>query len=1253
MSLSINGVYGSSNNPAPTIVRPYDFGTDAIERQRVSLGQALIDADFEYGLQATKWQSFFDMRKIPSFYEIPGSDMPIANIVADTTVTQSSTTSLLYSNVVIFYSSYPSINIQAGNVLSVFSLYSNTLTADRAEGYYICTSNVSPNQGNPLGSNFPNLYGTANYIAKGLITNTNGSNYSNIQTNLSTVRRGGIFNNYQIKVPVLTVTPDTTPPTAGLANVTVVTSNAHGISFGSPITANNITSYAAPNFSGTFLVSQVLDSNTFNVSVATNQSLSGYSGISSSNLFITPYASTVHRPYDGGVLLSSLSPTYGSTVIRQSKKCFRYQSGKGILFSSGTLFCPNIDIASMNVSGVTTTTASTTTYPNTTFTASVNVPVPGTVIPSGTTFTIPAYSGLGTLTLAGNLVYGVQNINITISSGSVSQNFPNGGIPAGTAVNIGGQNVTFAATAYNNYNLALTSATGFAAGQVIASVLGLSLGTSTILSISGTTATVQYTGTWPVANSGIPGGTAVTVLPVGSNLTIVTDTLHGLPQGGAFSNVRNITTGNIAGSYTISSVINSRTVNVATYGTLGQIPITLGDQPRLIVTRWHGASVRAGVFEDANGMFWEYDGQTLSVVRRQSTYQMAGLITVQPNQQVVVGTQSGTFGTIPSASNFTTQPGDSSNVITTSGAHSVLNNMYFQYVSGTTNIILWVIGIPDYNQITVGFLPTVTGFTIPSAALQATNAWILPTTRFQDQLRVNDRFTIRGMTHQVTSIQGQGILTMNPPYRGTVSIATGVKMCKIKELRIPQTQFNRDRMDGTGPSGYIVDLNKQQMIGLQYTWYGAGFIDFMIRGPDGNYIIAHRIRNNNVNDEAYMRSGNQPVRYELSVESRGAISALANNIFINSSSLQIVDNLQFFPSSNAVLQIDNELIGYTSFSGNTFTGLTRSAPLTYVMNDTARTFSCGPASCHSAGTTVSLVSCTATPTLTHWGSSFLIDGGFDFDRGYYFNYSNTAVNLTSTNYNFTVTVASTSAGNFYVGDTVTISGTTAPYGSPFTIVAVSGAANNPAALTVYGSTIYTTAQPQQTFTYSGQTVSNQSRTGTAALSASGTVTVAALNPSAIAFLIRLSPSVSGGLCGDIGVKELLNRAQFLLQKLEVTSPTNVQTAGILNPVGLVVNTANWQQVNSFGTGSQPSFAQIYVGAAGIPQPGERIFQTIVQANNQNNLDLSSLKEMNNAILGGNQNFPDGPDTLCIYLTNISPSSGATVQCNLFWSEAQA
>ena len=47
-------IYVEVNYPAQ---RP--FATDAVERLRIANPQSLIDADFEYGLQATKWQSLF------------------------------------------------------------------------------------------------------------------------------------------------------------------------------------------------------------------------------------------------------------------------------------------------------------------------------------------------------------------------------------------------------------------------------------------------------------------------------------------------------------------------------------------------------------------------------------------------------------------------------------------------------------------------------------------------------------------------------------------------------------------------------------------------------------------------------------------------------------------------------------------------------------------------------------------------------------------------------------------------------------------------------------------------------------------------------------------------------------------------------------------------------------------------------------------------------------------------------------------
>jgi hypothetical protein len=496
------------------------------------------------------------------------------------------------------------------------------------------------------------------------------------------------------------------------------------------------------------------------------------------------------------------------------------------------------------------------------------------------------------------------------------------------------------------------------------------------------------------------------------------------------------------------------------------------------------------------------------------------------------------------------------------GGGTLHNILPYQYCQLSGLGYAWVIGQPDFYQVTLGFLPTTSKVTITQAQLLAAQ-FFTPTTRFQDQFRVNDRFTIKGMVHQVTSIQGQGILTFNPPYRGAVPVtsAAPVKACKIKELRVPQAMFNRDTIDGKGPSGYKVDLSRQQMIGLQYTWYGAGFVDFMIRGPDGNWVYVHRIRNNNVNDEAYMRSGNLPVRYELCVESRGSVTSLARDMTLTDGTIYVNDSPSYFPASNGYLLIDNEYIKYTGLTTTapySFTGCQRAAPISYNINDASRTFTGMSATTHLANTSVNLVSCSATPTMTHWGSSFLTDGGFDYERGYYFNYSNT---------------------NIQVGTNTTN-----------------------------------------------------------------------LVP---AFAIRLAPSVANGLVGDIGVKELLNRAQILLQKLEVTSANNIQTVGYFNPQG-VNYTGTWQNINSAGTGGQPSFTQFMSGGliSGQATPGERIFQTIVQGNNQNNLDLTGIKEMANSVVGGNQSFPDGPDILLIYCQNLT-NTLTTAQVNLFWSEAQA
>jgi hypothetical protein len=350
------------------------------------------------------------------------------------------------------------------------------------------------------------------------------------------------------------------------------------------------------------------------------------------------------------------------------------------------------------------------------------------------------------------------------------------------------------------------------------------------------------------------------------------------------------------------------------------------------------------------------------------------------------------------------------------------------------------------------------------------------------------------------------------------------------------------------------------MLGIQYTWYGAGFVDFMIRGVTGDWVYVHRFKNNNVNDEAYMRTGNMPVRYEITNECQPASSTLSNAISPTDTTLTISGLTQYFPPTGTLL-VDNEFVGYTGKTTSSFTGLIRPATLNYNVLDVPRVFSGQQSSNHNSNTTVSLVSTTCSPSLTHWGSAFLMDGSFDQDRGYFFNYANVNVIVNA------------------------------------------------------GSSVN-------------------------------------------AFAIRLAPSVSNGIVGDIGARDLVNRAQILLQKLEVTSPQTLNTVGILNPSNVIFNSTLWQNINTSVNGSQPSFAQIYPGnlIPTVAEPGERIFSTIVQFNNQNNLDLSGLKEMCNGVIGGNQQFPDGPDVLLIQIQNISRTAivnANPAQVNLFWNEAQA
>lgn len=129
------------------------------------------------------------------------------------------------------------------------------------------------------------------------------------------------------------------------------------------------------------------------------------------------------------------------------------------------------------------------------------------------------------------------------------------------------------------------------------------------------------------------------------------------------------------------------------------------------------------------------------------------------------------------------------------------------------------------------------------------------------QVSANDYIVIRGQTYKVTSVLSDTALNIQPAYRGNTS--SSVVISKVINTKVPQSEWNIDKMDGTGESGYKIDISKIQMIYMDYSWYGAGSVRFGFKDQLGEVKYCHEFVHNNVFTESYFRSGNLPARYEV------------------------------------------------------------------------------------------------------------------------------------------------------------------------------------------------------------------------------------------------------------------------------------------------------------------------------------------------------------------------------------------------------
>ena len=84
----------------------------------------------------------------------------------------------------------------------------------------------------------------------------------------------------------------------------------------------------------------------------------------------------------------------------------------------------------------------------------------------------------------------------------------------------------------------------------------------------------------------------------------------------------------------------------------------------------------------------------------------------------------------------------------------------------------------------------------------------------------------------------------------------------VQDTIIPQSAWNKDRCDGTGPSAFNLDISKTQLFTADYQWLGvgrvrAGFVH------DGDVIIAHEFYNSNNKETVYWSNPNLPIRCEI------------------------------------------------------------------------------------------------------------------------------------------------------------------------------------------------------------------------------------------------------------------------------------------------------------------------------------------------------------------------------------------------------
>ena len=710
------------------------------------------------------------------------------------------------------------------------------------------------------------------------------------------------------------------------------------------------------------------------------------------------------------------------------------------------------------------------------------------------------------------------------------------------------------------------------------------------------------------------------------------------------------------------TVIDSFNVTVIAQQAIVE-PVVYG-YPRLHVDAWTNGAIRAGMFDFQNGMFYEFDGQKLYAVRRSSTQQVAGTFACLQGSERVFGTSTA-FSTQLVAGDYIVLRGQTYRIADIESDTRMTIKPEYKGSSGTER---------EFNPATVVNTATDTftvlshGYTqdIPlvynSIDGEPIGGLVNGRTYYVDVLTSNT-FQLKSSPDSLTNVNvsSQGSTNVH----SFTPAKTGIIGTLTVDTKIPQEDWSIDPADGTGPTGYNIDLSKIQMIYMDYSWYGAGKIRFGFKTLNGQVQYTHEFTHNNELFESYFRSGNLPARYE--------VTTFANPTYIPSLfhwGTSVImdgtfddDKAYLFTKSSQTLTIGGTTA--KTFGSNAINNVLDT------VNIPSHGFSDGDAVQFLGLGSSGLPQANTQNPRTRFISSY---NPYDYlinEDTYYIKtidtnniaLTRTAVDAvrveapitTLAKSNYTVTADTNGNHNLAQGDWVLIS-VSSQYSNYLAYVGVVQVTQvvdaNTFRYNQYSFARSTTTISTAQNTFFLRNVINFFNSGNSQsqykLSPQGSLNNTSGTNYQPLISIRLSPSVSEGLTGALGDRDIINRMQLRLQEIGVQTNQLVDVKILLNGR---LNNLNFVGVET------PSLVQVVEHTSNDTVSGGIQVYNFKASGNQGdeqstNVNVGDLFELSNSILGGDSVFPDGPDIITVAVARLT---GQETLCSarMSWAEAQA